>query len=245
MKTDFSKVIATYEQKVASSAGVNDSVLDAGGAITNVLYDYYSKYYIQKWCNFQKNHCILDFGCGVGRLAIPFAKYVNEVHGVDISPSMIAVAQQQSEHLKNTSFSCISPNEKLNGHYDTIFFFGVLIHFSNEDIESLISNFKACLSPNGRIVFIEPTYKTTIQVNDEVIYRSTDEFMNLFSAFELVHTQSILRNPSYSFHLIKKVKLKQQAFLPFYRMIEELTINRKPNTVNFFWTLFVFENSAS
>ena len=35
---------------------------------------------------------ILDFGCGVGRLVIPFAAMADEVTGADVSPSMLAEA---------------------------------------------------------------------------------------------------------------------------------------------------------
>src|SRR3989338_957648 len=34
----------------------------------------------------------LDFGCGVGRLTQALAQYFEEVHGVDIAPSMIETA---------------------------------------------------------------------------------------------------------------------------------------------------------
>jgi len=36
----------------------------------------------------------IDFGCGVGRLAIPFARLVERVWGVDVSPSMLAEAER-------------------------------------------------------------------------------------------------------------------------------------------------------
>src|SRR4051812_23982259 len=36
--------------------------------------------------------CALDFGCGVGRLLLPFARRFQRVVGVDISPSMLTAA---------------------------------------------------------------------------------------------------------------------------------------------------------
>lgn len=39
----------------------------------------------------------LDFGCGVGRVLLPFAKLGGEVVGVDISPSMLAEARRNCE----------------------------------------------------------------------------------------------------------------------------------------------------
>jgi len=37
---------------------------------------------------------VLDFGCGVGRLVIPFARLVHEVVGLDVSPTMLEQAQE-------------------------------------------------------------------------------------------------------------------------------------------------------
>src|SRR5688572_3525296 len=36
---------------------------------------------------------VLDHGCGVGRLVVPFARAAERVVGVDVSPSMLAEAR--------------------------------------------------------------------------------------------------------------------------------------------------------
>lgn len=40
---------------------------------------------------------LLDLGCGTGQLAIPLAKHVEEVVGLDIEPEMLEVAAQEAE----------------------------------------------------------------------------------------------------------------------------------------------------
>lgn len=49
---------------------------------------------------------VLDFGCGVGRLVIPFAQHFSRAVGVDISASMIALAQKRTSEvgLQNVTF---------------------------------------------------------------------------------------------------------------------------------------------
>jgi 2-polyprenyl-3-methyl-5-hydroxy-6-metoxy-1,4-benzoquinol methylase len=40
----------------------------------------------------------LDFGCGVGRLSQALAAYFEEVHGVDIAPSMIELGKKYNPY---------------------------------------------------------------------------------------------------------------------------------------------------
>lgn len=49
---------------------------------------------------------VLDFGCGVGRLTIPFSEIANQVVGIDISSSMLALAKQNAleRNSRNTEF---------------------------------------------------------------------------------------------------------------------------------------------
>ncbi|MEX2511827.1 MAG: class I SAM-dependent methyltransferase [Cyclobacteriaceae bacterium] len=70
------------------------------------------------------NLSVLDFGCGVGRLAIPFAGFSDkEVLGIDISEEIIqrAITHQQTYNQKNLSFQTYD-GENLNqiGNFDFI-----------------------------------------------------------------------------------------------------------------------------
>jgi SAM-dependent methyltransferase len=48
----------------------------------------------------------LDFGCGVGRVALPLAEQVGAVLGLDVSPDMLIEARRNAEHmgLNNAEF---------------------------------------------------------------------------------------------------------------------------------------------
>lgn len=56
---------------------------------------------------FEPSGTALDFGCGVGRLAIPLARRFSSVVGVDIADSMLAEAKKNARDLgvENLSFS--------------------------------------------------------------------------------------------------------------------------------------------
>ena len=49
---------------------------------------------------------VLDFGCGVGRVALPLAEQVGTVLGLDVSPDMLAEARRNADKmgLRNTEF---------------------------------------------------------------------------------------------------------------------------------------------
>jgi 2-polyprenyl-3-methyl-5-hydroxy-6-metoxy-1,4-benzoquinol methylase len=47
----------------------------------------------------------LDFGCGVGRLMAAIARRAEFVHGIDLSPAMLALARQNLEEQDITNFS--------------------------------------------------------------------------------------------------------------------------------------------
>jgi 2-polyprenyl-3-methyl-5-hydroxy-6-metoxy-1,4-benzoquinol methylase len=50
---------------------------------------------------------VLDYGCGVGRLVVPFASRSQEVVGVDVSPSMLEAARENCKRLGANSVSLL------------------------------------------------------------------------------------------------------------------------------------------
>jgi SAM-dependent methyltransferase len=58
---------------------------------------------------------ILDFGCGVGRLVIPFARMAREVVGVDVAPSMLAESRLNCDRNGLTNVSLVLSDDTLSG----------------------------------------------------------------------------------------------------------------------------------
>jgi 2-polyprenyl-3-methyl-5-hydroxy-6-metoxy-1,4-benzoquinol methylase len=54
---------------------------------------------------------VLDYGCGVGRLVVPFASRSQEVVGVDVSPSMLEAARENCKRLGANSVSLLHAND--------------------------------------------------------------------------------------------------------------------------------------
>jgi len=98
----------------------------------------------------------LDFGCGIGRLTNALAGHFGEVHGVDISASMIERARQvcrfpnKIKYFQNTT-SDLSLFE--DGKYDFIYSELVLQHIPPRYELSYIGEFLRLLSPQGVALF--------------------------------------------------------------------------------------------
>ncbi|MCV2361769.1 class I SAM-dependent methyltransferase [Paucibacter sp. TC2R-5] len=74
---------------------------------------------------------VLDFGCGVGRLVIPFASVAHEVVGLDISPSMLAEAARNCHEQSAFNVELLPSDDTLSaldGDFDLVHSSIVLQH---------------------------------------------------------------------------------------------------------------------
>jgi 2-polyprenyl-3-methyl-5-hydroxy-6-metoxy-1,4-benzoquinol methylase len=105
----------------------------------------------------------LDFGCGVGRLLIPFAKVAQEVVGLDVSPSMLQEARRNcdEQRLENVRlFRSDDALSTLTGTFDLIHSCIVFQHIPVERGRALFERLLQQLSAGG-IGAIQLTYAKT------------------------------------------------------------------------------------
>jgi 2-polyprenyl-3-methyl-5-hydroxy-6-metoxy-1,4-benzoquinol methylase len=95
----------------------------------------------------------LDFGCGVGRLVVPFASYFARVDGIDISQSMLkeAAVNLADRAIKNVEL--LQSDDGLTAirdkKYDLVHSHLVLQHIPRERGYVLIDELLSHVSPNG------------------------------------------------------------------------------------------------
>ena len=101
----------------------------------------------------------LDFGCGVGRLTQSLAKHFDHVDGVDISESMIALANQYnvSERCRFTVNSAGTLAGFPANSYDFICSIIALQHIPPRYIRNYLQEFLRMLKPNGVLAFQLPS----------------------------------------------------------------------------------------
>lgn len=80
--------------------------------------------------NFQPQS-VLDFGCGVGRLLIPFAKRSECAIGVDVSPSMLDTCRRNCQRRQVNNATLVESDDNLSrvkGRFDLVNSYIVLQH---------------------------------------------------------------------------------------------------------------------
>jgi ubiquinone/menaquinone biosynthesis C-methylase UbiE len=102
----------------------------------------------------------LDFGCGVGRLTQALCQRFTEVHGVDIAPSMIALANTYNSypekcqyHLNEVSNLDLFPDNKFDFIYTRL----TLQHMEPVFAKQYMQEFIRLLKPGGLLIFQQPS----------------------------------------------------------------------------------------
>lgn len=116
---------------------------------------------------FGKNYTpqrVLDFGCGVGRLVVPFAQIADDVVGLDVSESMLNEAKKNCEELSLGNVSFFKADDELSnlqGKFNLINSCIVFQHIPVERGKLIFRKLLTHLEVNG-IAAIQMTYSKTI-----------------------------------------------------------------------------------
>lgn len=101
-----------------------------------------------------KGKTVLEIGCGTGEFSRLLAQRFDQVIAIDLSPNMIKVAKQHSQHFDNINFQVADilqwqfPLEK----FDAIASIATLHHLP---LTQLLPKLKATLNPGGKLVILD------------------------------------------------------------------------------------------
>jgi SAM-dependent methyltransferase len=104
----------------------------------------------------------LDFGCGVGRLTQALAGYFERAVGVDVSPTMIRLAEKLNRHPDRIRYVCNAADDlSIFGQnvFDFVYSDIVLQHLEPALILRYLTEFFRILSPGGVLVFQLPSHR--------------------------------------------------------------------------------------
>jgi SAM-dependent methyltransferase len=94
----------------------------------------------------------LDFGCGVGRLVIPFARLMSRVVGLDVSLSMLAEAKKNATEQNVANAAFLQSDDTLsniNEQFDLVHSFIVFQHIPTERGRKIFAALLAKITPGG------------------------------------------------------------------------------------------------
>jgi SAM-dependent methyltransferase len=94
---------------------------------------------------------VLDYGCGVGRILIPFARRARRVVGVDVAPSMREEARRNCVAAGIQGVDILEPADlaTLGPEFDLVHSVLVLQHVPVPDGERIVSDLTRLLRPGG------------------------------------------------------------------------------------------------
>lgn len=152
------------------------------------------KRHLFKVLKFNREWQILDMGCGAGRWSFAFARKSKYVIGIDNSPALLKIAENQARRLSISNVKFIESSIidfSCPERFDLIFIGGVLLYINNDELLQLIANSKNLLRPKGKLVLLESismkericksdSYEKHLQTSYSAIYRRADEYKLLF-----------------------------------------------------------------
>ncbi len=107
----------------------------------------------------------LDFGCGVERLTQALTCYFAQVDGIDIAPSMIALAKEYNQHGDKCTYHLNEATDLslfADNSFDFIYSNITLQHMEPRYAKQYIQEFIRLLTPQGLVVFQLPSTPVAI-----------------------------------------------------------------------------------
>lgn len=95
---------------------------------------------------------IVDFGCGAGRLVVPFAQVAQQVVGLDVSPSMLNEARRNCASFRLNNVRLLLSDDELTGltgEYDLVHSYIVFQHIPPERGRVILRRLLDFIAPGG------------------------------------------------------------------------------------------------
>lgn len=149
---------------------------------------------------------ILDVGCGSGWLCEYFARFGYDVTGIDISPELIAMADERlgkvpygSDHEKGLTYRFLVhdiEDAALAETFDSIICYDSLHHF--EDEQAVLKHLAAMLVNGGQLFVIEGERPPEGSATEEELRSVMQEYETLESPFNREYLLGLLREHGFA-----------------------------------------------
>lgn len=105
---------------------------------------------------------VLDLGCGTGRWADIVASQVQNYHGADLSPGLVAIARKRLQTVPQARFSVCAADEISLARlaetepFSRVLSFGLMIYLNDDEVRSVLHAIVAVAAHRCRVVLREP-----------------------------------------------------------------------------------------
>jgi 2-polyprenyl-3-methyl-5-hydroxy-6-metoxy-1,4-benzoquinol methylase len=159
---------------------------------------------------------VLDYGCATGTVAFEISDHVKEVHGIDISSKMIAVAKKKAveRKIENSYFAqaTLFDERFKKESFDVILALNILLHL--EDTPKEIQRINELLKPGGLIISVTACMGEKKNFSSKLLF---------FGVFFLVKTR-ILPN----IRFFKVSELEESITNGYFQIVESKSLNHGP-----------------
>lgn len=169
----------------------------------------------------QKDHYVIDVGCGSGRLAKPLAQWLEGKYlGIDVVPDLLNyarnVAQRPDWRFELASGLTIPEQDQ---QADMVCFFSVFTHLLHEESFVYLRETKRVLKPGGKVVLSFLDFKVeshwTIFDNDVKDIGNGSKPLNVFMSADMLRT--------WARHLDLEVETIVDGNTPYVPLSEPIT----------------------
>ena len=127
--------------------------------VKNILNHFIKKY-------FSQGISVLHAGCGSGQVDVDIAKHIN-ITALDISKNALHIYKKVHGKNAKTIQGNIFNLPFQDASFDGVYNLGVLEHFTQDEIQKILLEFKRVLKSNGRIIILwPPTFGFTVFILD-------------------------------------------------------------------------------
>ena len=143
-----------------------------GSAVYDFLAGIYRRLIVKNILNhFIKKHfsqgiSVLHAGCGSGQVDVDISKHIN-ITALDISKNALHIYKKVHGKNAKTIQGNIFNLPFQDASFDGVYNLGVLEHFTQDEIQKILLEFKRVLKSNGRIIVLwPPTFGFTVFILD-------------------------------------------------------------------------------
>jgi len=133
----------------------------AGGLIYDLIAAFYRKFIIKPslgfFCkrHFSTNADIVHAGCGSGQVDVDLNK-IFSITALDISPNALSIYERVNKDNQRLILGDIFSMQFDRESKDGIYNLGVMEHFSEDEVQLILTEFHRVLKPNGKVLLFWP-----------------------------------------------------------------------------------------